>query len=59
VSGTDRLPSGGVIAARFAMYKSELPAMCAKIHLMPDELTFIDHGNLIRAWLASPQSMPA
>jgi hypothetical protein len=57
-SGTDRLPSGGVIAARFAMYKAELPAMCAKIHLMPDELTFIDHGNLIRAWLASPQSMP-
>jgi hypothetical protein len=52
------LPSGGAIAARFETFQDELPAICAKLNLIPSELTFADYGEVVRVWLTSPQLLP-
>ena len=40
-----RIPGGAAISARYTLFRTELPAMCEKLHLDPTELTF----NLCRA----------
>jgi len=46
-----RIPGGKAIAERYAIFLRELPAMCASVNLGVDELTFIDYGEQVEAWL--------
>jgi len=46
-----RIPGGTAIAERYAMFRQELPAMCAKLRLKEDELTFNDYVVLVEEWL--------
>jgi hypothetical protein len=58
-ASTTRLPAGSAIAAHFAIFQTDAPAICTKLHLVPNELTFVDYSRVVRDWLASPQSIPA
>lgn len=51
--GTAQLPGGAYIANRYAQFTTELPALCAKVRCSPDELIFIDYGNLASEWAAT------
>jgi hypothetical protein len=51
VASTQPLPSGSAIATRFALFQSDIPAICATLHLVPNELTFVDYGHVVRIWL--------
>jgi hypothetical protein len=46
-----RIPGGGAIATRHALFQSELPAMCGKLHLKVDELTFNNYVVQVEEWL--------
>jgi len=50
-ASTQSLPSGSAIATRFAVFQSDIPAICATLHLVPNELTFVDYGHVVRIWL--------
>jgi len=51
VASTQPLPSGSAIARRFALFQSDIPDICATLHLVPSELTFVDYGQVVRFWL--------
>jgi hypothetical protein len=44
-------PDGEVIAKRYAVFVSELPAICAAVHLNPSRLTFKNYVTVVRGWL--------
>ena len=46
-----RIPGGGAIATRYALFRAELPAMCDELHLDPHELTFNDYVVQVEEWL--------
>ena len=46
-----KIPSGSVIARRYAMFRSELPATCERLQLNVDELTFADYVLQVEEWL--------
>jgi hypothetical protein len=48
-----RIPGGKTMAARYAAFREELPAMCKKVHLSIDELTFKDYVAQVEEWLRS------
>jgi len=50
-SGLTGLPGGMEIYRRFQLFEQEQPALCAKLRLQRDELTFIDSVTIISAWL--------
>ncbi len=50
-SGLNRLPGGMEIYRRYQLFEQELPALCAKLRLQRDELTFIDSATIISDWL--------
>ena len=45
------LPGGTEIHRRFQLFEQELPALCGRLRLQRDELTFKDSAMLISAWL--------
>ncbi|MBI2504236.1 MAG: hypothetical protein HYW07_13505 [Candidatus Latescibacteria bacterium] len=45
------IPGGTAIAERYALFRLELPAMCGKLRLKEDELTFNDYVVLVEQWL--------
>lgn len=45
------MPSSTVIAGRFRQFQRDMPGLCGKLRLDPDELTFNDHTWVIRQWL--------
>lgn len=47
------IPGGEAMAQRFAVFQSDLPAICAQRHVKPHELTFVDLGIAIHEWLAA------
>jgi hypothetical protein len=49
--GRDPLPSGKVIAERYASFEAELPALCTTARLDDDKLTYRDYTWLVRKWL--------
>jgi hypothetical protein len=53
------LPAGSAIASHFAVFQLDAPAICANLHLVPNELTFVDYGRVVRDWLASTQPISA
>jgi len=45
------IPGGTAIAERYALFRQELPAMCVKLRLKEDELTFNDYVVQVEEWL--------
>ena len=54
-----RVPSGRAIAARFALFHTDLPVSCAANHTHPDELTFNDYLLQVEEWLALNAYIPS
>ncbi len=54
-----KMPGGSTIAQRYELFRSELPAMCAKVHLAVDELTFNDYVIQVEEWLKTNVSIPS
>lgn len=48
---TISVPGGAAIASRYATFRQDLPAMCAKLHLNVDELTFNNYVVQVEEWL--------
>ena len=46
-----RIPGGSAIVARYALFCTELPAMCEKLHLNTHELTFNNYVVQVEEWL--------
>jgi len=46
-----RIPGGTVIANRYAVFRAELPAMCKRLQLSVDELTFNNYLVQVEEWL--------
>lgn len=46
-----KIPGGTVIAKRYAVFREHLPAMCRKLHLHINELTFSDYVLQVEEWL--------
>jgi hypothetical protein len=46
-----RIPGGAAIARRYDLFRAELPAMCERLHLRVDELTFNDYVVQVEVWL--------
>jgi hypothetical protein len=44
-------PDGSEIARRYAVFVSELPAICAVLKLKADKLTFKNHVQIVVRWL--------
>lgn len=54
-SGRDGIPGGAEIYRRYEQYRLELPAICTRLKLDLERLTFIDLSYTIAHWLnASP-----
>jgi hypothetical protein len=48
-----RLPGPAAIAARYLVFRRQLPFMCAIYRLKPSEMTFLDYRVQVEAWLAT------
>lgn len=46
-----RIAGGAVIAARFARFQDDLPELCRRFHLDPNNLTFPDYCAVVSDWL--------
>jgi len=50
-SGAATIPGGPYIYARYRAFERFLPALCERMRLSPEELTFGDLSRLVRIWL--------
>ena len=57
--GTITIPGGPLIARRYKLFREDLPAMCEKLHLDVDELTFNDYVVQVEEWLKLNVQLPA
>jgi hypothetical protein len=46
-----RIPGGAAIARRYELFRTELPAMCERLQLGVNELTFNDYVVQVEEWL--------
>jgi hypothetical protein len=46
-----RIPGGAAIARRYELFRADLPAMCERLRLSVDELTFNDYVVQVEEWL--------
>lgn len=46
-----KIPGGALIVARYGLFRSDLPAMCEKLHLNVAELTFNNYVVQVEEWL--------
>jgi hypothetical protein len=53
------IPGGAVIAARYQLFRDELPAMCEKLRLNLSELTFNNYVILVEEWLKLDSQLSA
>lgn len=44
-------PGGAAIAKRYELFREELPLLCERLRLNPDELTFADYVLQVEEWL--------
>jgi hypothetical protein len=51
-SPTVSVPGGETIAARYEVFRQELPSLCRGLQLSPAELTFVDYANIVKLWLS-------
>jgi hypothetical protein len=54
-----KIPGGSTIADRYMVFRNDLPAMCARVHLLVDELTFNDYVLQVEEWLKSNPWTPS
>jgi hypothetical protein len=47
-----KVPGGRKMAREFSSFRREIPRICAKRHLEPDELTFGDYADMVAEYLA-------
>ncbi len=47
------LPGGSHLASRYQRFTEEMPVLCGRGQLDPDQLTFPDFQQLVRDWLVS------
>jgi glutathione S-transferase len=52
------MPGGKDIKARFDVFNAELPAICARMRLTDDELTFADFYAIAATWLDEHLTTP-
>jgi hypothetical protein len=45
------LPGGGEVTRRYRVFRRALPALCRRLRLDRENLTFTDYANLISFWL--------
>ncbi len=45
------IPGGRAMSARYKAFRRQLPALCRKVHMRIDELTFNDYVAQIEEWL--------
>jgi len=46
-----RIPGGKLIVSRYDLFRRDLPAMCERLHLNVDELTFNNYVVQVEEWL--------
>jgi hypothetical protein len=46
-----KIPGGTAIKRRYDLFRAELPALCERLHLSVDELTFNDYVVQVEEWL--------
>ena len=46
-----RIPGGRAIAARYGIFREELPSLCAQTNLKTEDLTFSDYILQVEQWL--------
>jgi len=46
-----QIPSGSHMVDRYRHFQADVPATCSRLRLVPRELTFNEHRNLVVAWL--------
>jgi len=51
LDGIYLLPSAGKMAERYRAFLAELPALCAPLHLDPDDLQFVELRTLVEEWV--------
>jgi hypothetical protein len=54
-----KIPGGALIASRYELFRKDLPAMCEKLHLDVDELTFNNYVVQVEEWLKLNAQVPA
>jgi hypothetical protein len=54
-----RIPGGAAIARRYELFRAELPALCARLQLRADELTFNDYVMQVEEWLKLNSQVPS
>ena len=47
-----KVPGGRKMAAEFAVFRKQLPRICANRRLEPDELTFADYVDMVAQYVA-------
>jgi hypothetical protein len=50
-SSSPHIPGGAVVASRYANFRDDLPATCARLRLQVDELTFNEYVLQVEEWL--------
>ncbi|HEV7670371.1 MAG TPA: hypothetical protein VGS22_17775 [Thermoanaerobaculia bacterium] len=50
-SGRAEIPGGDYMYRRYLSFQRELPALCRKLRLHPEQLTFVDLSGTIFTWL--------
>jgi hypothetical protein len=53
-----RIPGGSTVAARFHLFRVELPELCSELKVRPDELTFNDYILQVEQWLKLNSHVP-
>ena len=53
VTDTKQQPGGAAIARQFLAFQTDISAICDRLKLERSDLTFVDYGNVVRAWLTS------
>ena len=48
--GDGRIPGARAISERFDQFETELPGLCAKLHVRPEELEFVELRGMIQEW---------
>jgi hypothetical protein len=51
-----KIPGGRAMSARYNAFRRQLPALCKKVHMRIDELTFNDYVTQVEEWLKGAPS---
>jgi len=50
VSGRRDLPGGEQIWKRYAAFSRDLPRVCGRMRIRPEEMTFVDYATAVAEW---------